>query len=179
MPNRDVSLLILDVINPFDFPAAGKLRARALRMAPRLARLKRRVKAAGGSCVYVNDNFGLWQSNFRELLARVQETPGAELAERLAPEEDDRFVLKPRNSGFFQTPLELLLQHLGAKRVIVTGIAAESCVLATALDAHIRELDCHVPGDCTESVSEARKRAALQVLAAARIGTGASAGLAA
>lgn len=166
---RATALLILDMINPFDFPASGLLRTRTLRMVPRLAALRGRIKAGGGKCIHVNDNFGLWQSDFRELLARVRATPGAEIADLIAPEAGDRFVLKPKHSAFFQTPLEILLEKERITRVVVTGIAADSCVLATALDARMRELDCHVPSDCIEAISDARKKAALTILRAARI----------
>ena len=50
----------------------------------------------------------------------------------------------------------------------------DSCVLATALDAHMRDLNCLVPSDCTEAMTDARKAAALTVLRGARIDTRAS-----
>src|SRR3712207_7464126 len=40
----------------------------ALPMAPKLAALKRRAKAAGIPSIYVNDNFGRWQSDFQTVL---------------------------------------------------------------------------------------------------------------
>ena len=148
MSKSHAALLILDMINPFDFEDAGYIRAAALRIAPRIKSLKQRIKSEGGHCIYVNDNFGLWQSDFRDLIARIAETPGAALAVRLAPGKDDRFVLKPKHSAFFHTPLRLLLDKLGSDNVMVTGIAAEACVLITALDAHMHDIRCRVPSDC-------------------------------
>ena len=171
MSRSRAALLILDMINPFDFPDAAYLRAAALRIAPRIASLKRRIKSEGGHCIYVNDNFGLWQSDFRDLIARVGETPGAALAERLVPDEDDRFVLKPKHSAFFHTPLRLLLDKFGSDKLVITGIAAEACVLTTALDAHMHDIPCRVPSDCIAGNSAARKRAALTVLRAAEVDT--------
>ncbi len=48
---------------------------------------------------------------------------GKRITELLRPEEDDYFVLKPKHSSFFATPLELLLTFLGKRRLILTGVA--------------------------------------------------------
>jgi nicotinamidase-related amidase len=169
-----IALLILDMINPFDFPGGGRLRARTARIVPRLLALKARVRESGGHCLYVNDNFGRWQSEFGDLLEHVQASAGADIAGRIAPDREDRSVLKPKHSGFFQTPLELLLEQNRVDTVVVTGIATDSCVLTTALDAHMRDLRCLVPSDCTEAMTDARKTAALTVLRGANIETRAS-----
>ncbi len=174
MARPRIALLILDMVNPFDFPGGGRLRARTARIVPRLLALKARIRETGGACLYVNDNFGRWQSEFSELQAHVQATAGADIAGRIAPDREDRSVLKPRHSGFFQTPLELLLEQDRIDTVVVAGIATDSCVLATALDAHMRDLHCLVPSDCTEAMTDARKAAALTVLRGARIDTRAS-----
>jgi nicotinamidase-related amidase len=61
-------LLIIDMINPFTFPEAGELLKSATAAAERIAVLKRRVKQAGIPVIYVNDNVGKWQSDFRRLI---------------------------------------------------------------------------------------------------------------
>ena len=71
-------------------------------------------------------------------------------------------MLKPKHSGFYATPLELLLRYLGVRRVIITGIAGDNCVLFTAADAYMRELDVAVPCDCTVSLDADRNRSALE-----------------
>jgi nicotinamidase-related amidase len=55
-------------------------------------------------------------------------------------------VVKPKHSGFFSTALELLLQHLRAHTVILTGLTADNCVLVTASDAYLRGYHLVVPG---------------------------------
>jgi nicotinamidase-related amidase len=60
-----VALLLIDVINDFDFPEAHQLLKYARPMARNLLRLKRRAQKAGVPVVYVNDNFGRWKSDFR------------------------------------------------------------------------------------------------------------------
>ena len=107
-------LLIIDMINEFSFEDADKMFPAILATAERIAELKRRVKTAGLPVIYVNDNFGQWRSDFRKLVARCLEEPcrGKEITKQLHPDEDDYFVLKPKHSAFYATPLELLLSVL-------------------------------------------------------------------
>jgi nicotinamidase-related amidase len=54
---HEFALLLVDVINDFDFPEANQLLKYARPMARNLLRLKRRAQKAGVPVVYVNDNF--------------------------------------------------------------------------------------------------------------------------
>jgi nicotinamidase-related amidase len=67
--DADVALLLIDVINDLEFDGGEALRTQALPVAAHIAALKRRAKQAGIPAVYVNDNFGRWQSDFAKLLA--------------------------------------------------------------------------------------------------------------
>jgi nicotinamidase-related amidase len=157
-------LLIIDMINEFTFDGAEKLFPAIEQTAQTIATLKQRVKAAGLPVLYVNDNFGKWRSDFRTLVDRCLENDcrGKRIAEDLRPEGDDYFVLKPKHSGFFATPLELLLRHLKVQRVILTGVAGDNCVLFTAADAYMRNLDVVVPADCTVSIDPHANHSALE-----------------
>jgi nicotinamidase-related amidase len=73
---------------------------------------------------------------------------GRELVRLLRPNENDYFVLKPKHSAFFSTTLQILLDHLGTHKLIVTGIASNICVLFTANDAYMRDFSLFVPSDC-------------------------------
>jgi nicotinamidase-related amidase len=53
------------------------------------------------------------------------------------------------HSAFFQTPLEILLHCLGARSLILTGLATNSCIICTAHDAKMRNLSLYVPADCS------------------------------
>ncbi|MHC5538691.1 cysteine hydrolase family protein [Singulisphaera rosea] len=151
-----VALLMIDTINDLEFPEGDQILRPALAMADRLVELKRRAKAAGIPVVYVNDNFGRWQSNFHAQVEHClqDKVRGKPLVERLKPDEDDYFVLKPKHSGFFSTTLDILLDYLGVRTLILTGIAGNICVLFTANDAYMRDLALVVPADCTASNSE-------------------------
>lgn len=147
---HDTALLLIDVINDFEFPRGEELFAQALPLAPRIRELKKRASAEGIPAIYVNDNFGRWQSKFDEIVRHCLEDDvrGRPFVQQLVPDECDYFVLKPKHSGFYQTPLEVLLKHLGAERLILTGVSTNSCVLFTASDAYMRDLQLMVPQDC-------------------------------
>ncbi|HEX4497261.1 MAG TPA: isochorismatase family cysteine hydrolase [Thermoanaerobaculia bacterium] len=156
---------MIDVINDLD-DVGEDLLNEALPAARRIAKLKRRAKAAGVPAIYVNDNFGRWQSDFQSLIKHVLKEggKGRALVQLLRPEEDDYFILKPKYSGFYSTTLDLLLRHLGVRRLILTGFAGNICVLFTANDAFLRDYDLLVPSDCTASNTHEENEQALSLM---------------
>jgi nicotinamidase-related amidase len=156
------ALLLIDVINDFEFPDGEQLLRLALPAGRNIANLKRRAKEAGIPAIYVNDNFGRWRSDFKKIVAHCRdESRGKPFVELLLPDDDDYFVLKPKNSGFYSTTLDLLLTHLGAKHLILTGIQGNNCVLFTANDAYMRDYKLFVPSDCTASNTDKENQHAL------------------
>jgi nicotinamidase-related amidase len=157
-------LLLIDVINHFEFPEGKKMLVQALPIAPRLARLKARARAAGMPIIYVNDNFGQWRSDLPNLLSYClrREAAGRRFVEQIRPGKDDYFVLKPRHSAFYQTPLEILLEHLRASSLILCGLATNSCVLCTAHDAKMRNFNLFVPSDCSASLTVREHKQAIE-----------------
>lgn len=154
--NSPAALLIIDMINDLEFEDGEKIAQAAIAVAERIAELKKRVKPLGMAVIYCNDNFGRWRSDFREVVDRVsnEAVRGKRLAELLAPAEDDYFVLKPKHSAFFETTLETLLRYLNVKRLILTGVTGDICVLITASDAYMRDYELYVPVDCIASVEK-------------------------
>ena len=159
-----VALLLIDVINDLDFPEGQQLLEHALPMARNIAALKAQAKRAGIPVVYINDNFGRWRSDFSVQVEHClrEGALGKPIVDLLHPEEDDYFVLKPKHSGFFSTSLDILLDYLHVETVILTGIAANICVLFTANDAYMRDLYLVVPSDCVASNTEEDNRYALE-----------------
>ncbi|KPV53193.1 isochorismatase [Kouleothrix aurantiaca] len=154
VPDKAVAaLLFIDVINDLEFIGGEALAEQVLAIADNLAELRRRAKAAGLPVIYVNDNFGKWQSDFSKLLDHClnDDVRGRQLAELLHPDSDDYFVLKPKHSGFFSTTLETLLAYLQARTLILAGVAGNICVLFTAQDAFMRDYELMVPADCVAS----------------------------
>lgn len=165
-PPQASALLIIDMINLFDFPGGAALARQARPLARRLQALKQRFHQAGAPVIYVNDNFMHWQADFKELVAVCAhpDAPGAEIAERLRPEPGDYYILKPKHSAFLCTPLPLLLAKLGVRRLLLTGIAADACILATAMDAHAREYAVEIPRDGVASRTPRLRDLALATL---------------
>lgn len=156
-------LLIIDMINTFAFEDGNKFFPGAVQVAERIARLKERTTAANVPTIYVNDNFGRWRNDFHKLVEYCLENQcsGRSIVQLLRPNEEDYFVLKPKHSGFFATPLELLLKFLGSRRLILTGVAGDTCVLYTAADAYMRDFTLCVPSDCTVSLNPKSNESAL------------------
>ena len=163
----DVALLLIDVINDMEFDTGPELLRHALPMAKRLAALKQRAKEAEIPVIYVNDNFGKWQSDFNKILKHCLEddVAGRPLAEILKPDEDDYFVLKPKHSGFFSTTLDTLLEYLQAKTLVLTGLTGDICVLFTANDAYMRDFNLVIPEDCVASSTTEGNEHALDLMA--------------
>jgi nicotinamidase-related amidase len=159
-----VALLLIDVINPLDFPNSEALLKHALPMSERIAALKATARQHGVPIIYVNDNFGRWRSDFQSQVNACLEPGvlGRPIAERLRPDHDDYFVLKPMHSGFYLTPLELLLDCLEAETLILTGMATNICVFFTANDAHMRGYRIIAPCDCSASETEQDHQSTLE-----------------
>ena len=155
------ALLLIDVINDFDFPGADRILPAAITAADRIAALKRRARTAGVPTIYVNDNFGRWRSDFRRQVEHCQNGPGRDVVERLRPDDQDFFVLKPMHSGFYSTTLEVLLRELHSTRLILCGFAADLCVLYTANDAYMRNFQLAVPQDAVAAENSDRLKFAL------------------
>lgn len=160
----ETALLIVDVINDLDFPEAKQLLRYVPAMARKIAKLKARARRAGIPAIYVNDNFGRWRSDLRRLVEHCRKGDAKKMVNLLLPDEDDYFVLKPKHSGFFSSTLETLLRYLGAKKLILTGIAGNYCVLFTANDAYMRDYELIVPSDCTVSNTAKENREALNLM---------------
>ena len=158
-----VALLIVDMINDLEWPGGDRMAEQIMPVAKRVAELRHRARALGIPTVYVNDNFGRWQSDRDELLSHCldEDVRGRPMVRLIAP-DDDYFVLKPKHSGFYSTTLETLLAYLQAKTLILTGIAGNNCVLFTASDAFMRDYFLHVPSDCTASIDPADNAYALK-----------------
>lgn len=157
-------LLLIDVINDFEFENGDRLLELAMPVAEQIAELKANAKRARVPVVYVNDNFGKWRSDFKKIVKHCLEdgVRGEPFVKLVLPDDDDYFILKPKHSGFYCTSLELLLEHIGATQLILAGIAGNNCVLFTANDAYMRDFKLFVPADCVVSETEAENLYALK-----------------
>ena len=160
------ALLVVDIFSGWDFEDAEPLAARATRMAPRLGALLARGRRAGVPVVFVNDNQGRWRSDAVAVVrhAATASAPGRTIGGHVGVAADDYFVLKPKHSAFFATPLDLLLRHLRVRRLWLAGVAADRCVLLTAIEARMRDYDVVAVADCVAAQTARDEREALRRL---------------
>jgi nicotinamidase-related amidase len=163
------ALLIVDMINMLDFPEGESLLKLSIPVAKNILRLKEHFYKKGFPVIYVNDNFDEWLSDWKSVYSKCSAPGkrGRELARLLKPTPKDYFVLKPRHSGFEATPLEILLKRLRIKKLVITGIAGDICVLFTAHDAHARGYEVIVPKNCIASNTKKQNEVALKQLSKA------------
>jgi nicotinamidase-related amidase len=161
-PSKQV-LLLVDFMNPLDFPGSGELAPGAVKAAAATAGLKKRLARRGVTTIYANDNYGVWQSDFHSLVASClgKGGPSAEIAQLLFPQAEDLTILKPRHSAFYGTPLELMLRAMATEHLVICGLATDMCVQMTAADAFLRKIDIHVPADCCAAETPEAQRTAL------------------
>lgn len=167
VPRSPRVLVLVDFINPLDFPGAEKLAPFALKAARATLRLRERLQAQKVTVVYANDNYGAWQSDFQAQVAQccAREDTSGEIARMLAPRPDDVTLLKPRHSAFYCTALELLLKEMGARELILAGLATDMCVQMTAADAFLRGYEgVWVPPECTAAETPQAKAASIRYM---------------
>jgi nicotinamidase-related amidase len=95
----------------------------------------------------------------------VEGTPGVEIIPDLARQPGDFLIVKRRYSAFFATDLDLLLRGLGVDTLILTGVATDVCVRATAQDAQQLNYRVVVPEECAAGTSVEQHHAALRNIA--------------
>jgi nicotinamidase-related amidase len=167
VPDRSLAVLLLvDVINDLEFPDNEYLVRQSGNLAQSIAALKQRCQQAGIPAIYVNDNFGKWRSDFSEVLKHSSrpEAPGRPMVTALAPKPEDYVVLKPKHSAFYATPLETLLEYLGARTIILSGITTNACIMITAGDLYVRDFRLFVPCDCVAALTEQDQHQALELM---------------
>jgi nicotinamidase-related amidase len=152
------------MLNTYEHADAERLTRSVEEALPGIRTLLDRAHDEGVPTVYVNDNFGHWNSNRDELVQEVLDGRYRHLVEPIAPRDDDLFVVKARHSIFYQTPLEYLLSQEGVGRVVLAGQVTEQCILYSALDAYIRHLDVAVVRDAVAHIYEDLAQSALRMM---------------
>jgi nicotinamidase-related amidase len=161
-PGRS-ALLIIDMLNDLEFEGGEALFEQAMPASTPIARLRDWYHARRLPVIYANDNFGRWHADFAKVVEHCRRvgSRGAALSDGLLPGVDDYFVLKPRHSAFYETPLSTLLEKLAVRTLVLVGIAGDDCVLRTAMDAQMRGFPLWVPADGVASQTPLRNQRAL------------------
>ena len=158
------ALVVVDVLNPYEHEDADELVESMAEVVDNIAELVRRARDEDIPVVYVNDNYGQWNSSSQKLLQAGLDGRHPELVEPLRPPDDASFVIKARHSVFYETPLEYLLRQLGVQRIMLCGQVTEQCILYSALDAYVRHFEVAVPEDAVASIDPGLAEAALEMM---------------
>lgn len=162
--SSSTALIVVDMLNAYEHDDAELLTGSVEQALPGMVRLIERARHEAELTVYVNDNFGAWQSDRNQLLESAMKGRYGHLVEPIAPDEEALFVIKARHSIFYGTPLEYLLGERGIDRIVLAGQVTEQCVLYSALDAYIRRLSVTVPRDAVAHIHEDLAVAALRMM---------------
>lgn len=157
-------LLLVDVINSFRHEGGERLAASFRDRFPGLRRLLEEARREGLPVVYANDNWGVWDSDAPRLLAEARDGLAGDLVSEIAPRDPERIVVKPRYSAFKASPLRLILDELGATRILLAGTATEMCVTQTAIDAREAGYKVSVIPEACSTVDEHEEALALEYL---------------
>jgi nicotinamidase-related amidase len=158
------ALLVVDMLNSYDHPEADELAEHVEAALPGVQTLLRRAGEVDAQVVYVNDNYGDWNSSSEELARSAMDGKHPELVEPVLPIEGQSFVVKARHSTFYETPLEYLLDQMGVGRLIFCGQVTEQCILYSALDAYVRHFDVVIPTDAVAAIYDDLGDAALRLM---------------
>lgn len=158
------ALLVIDMLNPYEHEQAEELARHVGAALPGVRALLDRAHAAETPVIYVNDNFGDWNSSADELAARARDGARPDLVEPVLPRRGDSFVIKARHSVFYETPLEYPLDQMGVDRLVLAGQVTEQCVLYSALDAHVRHFRVAIPTDAVAAIYDHLAEAALEMM---------------
>lgn len=164
-PQRS-ALLIIDIINDLEFEGGEQLLEQASAIPSAIAHLRQWYRDHQRPVIYANDNFGRWHADFEKAIEHCRRvgSRGASLSDGLLPGVEDFYVLKPKHSAFYQTPLDTLLLQLDVHSLAIVGIAGDDCVLRTAFEAQMRDYPLWVPADGIASQTALRNQRALACL---------------
>jgi len=152
------------MLNPYEHPQADRLAERVADALPGVRALLGRAGEEGTAVVYVNDNYGDWNSSSEELARQAMGGAHPELVEPVLPRKGQSFVVKARHSTFYQTPLEYLLDQMAVGRLVFSGQVTEQCILYSALDAYVRHFDVVVATDAVAAIYDDLGAAALKLM---------------
>ncbi|KEZ47470.1 isochorismatase [Metabacillus indicus LMG 22858] len=158
------ALLIIDMINNFDFKHGETLAAEAKTVSQNIYTLKKKLQKQNVPVVYINDHYKLWQADFQKISETCTNERSKPIIDQLYPDDTDYFLIKPMHSAFYGTALNVLLDHLQVKHLILTGIAGNICVLFSANDAYMRGYQLSVPEDCIASNDKHDNEYALRMM---------------
>jgi nicotinamidase-related amidase len=150
-------LLVIDMENENANPAGVLYIGEPVRMIiPRIARLRERVRQAGGRVAHtqsVRSADALEFTVFKNTVRKLEGSWGAEIIDELKPAAGEPLIVKHTHDCFYRTEMDSLFDRLGMRpgegRVIVTGISTRNCVQSGVTAFSVRGYYVYVPMDST------------------------------
>jgi nicotinamidase-related amidase len=158
------ALIVVDMLNAYDHEDADRLVESVERVVEPIAGLVKRASEQGVEVIYVNDNYGDWNSSQEELAQAALNGRRPDLVEPILPPDDADFVIKARHTIFYMTPLEYLLGQKQIDHLVLAGQVTEQCILYSALDAYVRHFEVTIPTDAVAHIHEDLAEAALNMM---------------
>jgi nicotinamidase-related amidase len=158
------AMIVTDMLNTYEHEDADRL---AESVEESLGPIRSLIAAARERelpLIYVNDNYGDWNSSSEELAKRAMSGRRPDLVEPILPPEGSMFVIKARHTIFYETPLNYLLTQIGVESIVLVGQVTEQCILYSALDAYVRHLEVAVPPDAVAHIHHDLADAALEMM---------------
>ncbi|MBW1980478.1 MAG: cysteine hydrolase [Deltaproteobacteria bacterium] len=127
------ALIVVDMLNDFVDPKGALYCGEpARRIIPFIAKLIDSHRSRGDVVIYLQDTHSEDDKEFEIFPPHsIDGSWGHEIIPELAPRPGDIVVQKRRYSGFFQTPLEDILEDHHITEVVVTGVCTSICVMDT------------------------------------------------
>ena len=156
------ALIVVDMLNPYEHEDADELTKNVEKIVKPVSALIARAGDHDADLIYVNDNYGDWNSSQEELAERALDGARPDLVEPLLPPDGADFVVKARHTIFYMTPLEYLLGQKEIAHLVLAGQVTEQCILYSALDAYVRHFEvsisrdgvAHIHGDLADSARD-------------------------
>jgi nicotinamidase-related amidase len=158
------AVIVVDMLNPYEHEDADRLVESVEHAVEPIGDLVERATGEDVEVIYVNDNYGDWNSSQEELAQAALNGRRPDLVEPILPPDDADFVVKARHTIFYMTPLEYLLAQREIGHIVLAGQVTEQCILYSALDAYVRHLEVSVPTDAVAHIHEDLAQAALKMM---------------
>lgn len=157
------AILVIDMLNDFVLKGAPLEVQRARQIVPAIKKRLARAAREHVPVIYVCDKhrkddpeFKVWPKH------AVNGSSGSEIIADLKPRSRDYIIDKTTYSAFYRTKLEKHLKKLGTKKIVITGLVTEICVLYTSMEACLRGFQVEVPEDCVAGMTDSDHRFALR-----------------
>jgi nicotinamidase-related amidase len=88
-----------------------------------------------------------------------------DIIDEIAARPEDVVIDKHRWSGFYETPLDLMLRNLGIKHLIIGGFVTDGCLMTTVFDAYARDYQVNLVKDICAATNSGSHKAAILMMA--------------